>query len=57
MVRGEGGEIDKYSTVHGEPVMMHEGRIVVDPNHEQKTELNVNDLVVAFEQASGRRFI
>ena len=38
-------------------VMMHESRIVVDLNQEQRTGLTINDLVTAFEQASGRRFI
>ncbi|MFC1859954.1 ABC transporter ATP-binding protein [Chloroflexota bacterium] len=37
-------------------IMMHEGRIVVDMNQEQKANLTVNDLVTAFEQASGRQF-
>lgn len=38
-------------------IMMHEGRIVVDLNREQRAGLTINDLVTAFEQASGRRFI
>jgi len=38
-------------------IMMHEGRIVVDLNQEQRTGLTIKDLVTAFEQASGRRFI
>jgi len=38
-------------------IMMHEGRIVVDLNQEQRAGLTINDLVSAFEQASGRRFI
>ncbi len=38
-------------------IMMHEGRIVVDLNQEQRTGLTINDLVSAFEQASGRKFI
>jgi len=38
-------------------IMMHEGRIVVDLNQEQRTGLTINDLITAFEQASGRRFI
>ena len=37
-------------------IMMHEGRIVVDLNQEQKTGLTVNDLVTAFEQTSGKKF-
>jgi ABC-type uncharacterized transport system ATPase component len=35
---------------------MHEGRIVVDMNQEQKANLTVNDLVIAFERASGKKF-
>jgi putative ABC transport system ATP-binding protein len=38
-------------------IMMHEGRIVVDLNQEQRAGLTINDLVTAFEQAAGRRFI
>jgi putative ABC transport system ATP-binding protein len=38
-------------------IMMHEGRIAVDLNQEQRAGLTINDLVAAFEQASGRRFI
>ena len=37
-------------------IMMHEGRIVVDMNQEQKANLTVNDLVIAFERASGSKF-
>jgi len=37
-------------------IMMHEGRIVVDINQEQKANLTVNDLVIAFERASGKKF-
>ncbi len=37
-------------------IMMHEGRIVVDLNQEQRAGLTVNDLVTAFEQASGKKF-
>jgi len=37
-------------------IMMHEGRIVVDLNQEQKVNLSVNDLIVAFEHASGEEF-
>ena len=37
-------------------IMMHEGKIVVDLNQEQKTGLTVNDLVTAFEQTSGEKF-
>ena len=38
-------------------VMMHEGRIAVDLNQQQRTGLTINDLVTAFEKASGGRFI
>jgi len=38
-------------------IMMHEGKIVVDLNQQQRSGLTINDLVAAFEQASGRRFI
>jgi len=38
-------------------VMMHEGKIVVDLNQEQRKGLTINDLISAFEQASGRGFI
>ena len=38
-------------------IMMHEGRIVVDLNQEQRAGLTIKDLVTAFEKASGRRFI
>ncbi|MFC1897304.1 ABC transporter ATP-binding protein [Chloroflexota bacterium] len=37
-------------------IMMHEGRIIVDINQEQKANLTVNDLVIAFERASGKKF-
>jgi putative ABC transport system ATP-binding protein len=37
-------------------IMMHEGRIVVDLNHEQRRGLTINDLITAFERASGSRF-
>jgi putative ABC transport system ATP-binding protein len=37
-------------------IMMHKGRIVVDMNKEQKANLTINDLVVAFERASGEEF-
>ena len=36
--------------------MMHEGRIVVDLNQEQRAGLTVNDLIVAFQRASGEEF-
>jgi putative ABC transport system ATP-binding protein len=38
-------------------IMMHKGRIVVDMNQEQKADLTINDLVVAFERASGEEFV
>jgi len=38
-------------------IMMHKGRIVVDMNQEQKADLAINDLVVAFERASGEEFV
>jgi putative ABC transport system ATP-binding protein len=37
-------------------VMMHKGRIIVDLTQKQKANLTVNDLVAAFEQASGEHF-
>jgi len=37
-------------------IMMHKGRIVVDMKQEQKANLSVNDLLVAFERASGETF-
>jgi len=36
-------------------IMMHQGRIVVDLNQEQRTGLTVNDLVTAFERAAGEQ--
>jgi len=36
--------------------MMHKGKIIVDIHQEKKSNLSVNDLVVAFEHASGERF-
>lgn len=36
--------------------MMHEGRIIVDIHQKEKSNLSVNDLVTAFERASGERF-
>jgi putative ABC transport system ATP-binding protein len=38
-------------------IMMHKGRIVIDMNQAQKANLTVNDLVVAFERASGEEFV
>ena len=37
-------------------VMMHKGRIIVDLDHVQKSNLTFNDLIIAFERASGERF-
>lgn len=37
-------------------IMMHKGRIVVDLDHTQRKNLAVNDLVTAFERASGEHF-
>jgi len=37
-------------------IMMHKGRIVVDMREKQKANLTVNDLIVAFERASGEEF-
>jgi putative ABC transport system ATP-binding protein len=36
-------------------IMMHKGRIVVDMNEEQKANLAINDLIVAFERAAGEQ--
>ncbi len=38
-------------------IMMNKGRIVVDMNQEQKANLTIHDLVVAFERASGEEFV
>jgi putative ABC transport system ATP-binding protein len=38
-------------------IMMHKGRIVVDMNQEQRSDLTVRDLVLAFERASGEEFV
>jgi len=38
-------------------IMMHKGRIVVDMNKEQRSNLTIQDLVVAFERASGDEFV
>jgi len=38
-------------------LMMHKGRIVVDMNQEQRSNLTIRDLVVAFERASGEEFV
>jgi len=37
-------------------VMMHQGRILVDIDGEQKTQLTIDDLVRSFEQAAGEQF-
>lgn len=37
-------------------IMMHKGRIVIDMNQKQKANFTVNDLIVAFERASGEEF-
>ncbi len=37
-------------------IMMHKGRIIVDMHQAQKANLTVNDLIVAFERASGEEF-
>ena len=37
-------------------IMMHKGRIIVDLNQEQRANLTINDLVTAFERASGEQF-
>lgn len=38
-------------------IMMHEGKIVVDLTQEQRAGLTINDLVAAFERASGGKFV
>jgi putative ABC transport system ATP-binding protein len=38
-------------------IMMHKGRIVVDMNRQQKANLTIHDLVVAFARASGEEFV
>jgi putative ABC transport system ATP-binding protein len=38
-------------------LMMHKGRIVVDMDQEQRADLTIQDLVVAFERASGEEFV
>ncbi len=35
-------------------IMMHEGRIILDLNQEEKQRLKVEDLLEQFEKASGR---
>jgi len=47
----------EQALLHGNRlIMMHKGRIVVDMREKQKANLTVNDLLVAFEQASGEEF-
>ena len=36
-------------------LMMHKGKIIVDLNHEQRGGITVNDLLTAFERASGEQ--
>jgi putative ABC transport system ATP-binding protein len=38
-------------------LMMHQGRVVVDLNQEQRAGLTIGDLIAAFEQAAGRGFV
>ena len=38
-------------------LMMHEGKIVVDLDQSRKAGLTIGDLVAAFEQAAGRKFV
>jgi len=38
-------------------IMMHKGRIVVDMHQEQRSNLTIHDLVLAFERASGEEFV
>ena len=35
-------------------IMMHEGRIILDLNAEEKQHMTVEDLLAQFEKASGR---
>jgi putative ABC transport system ATP-binding protein len=37
-------------------IMMHQGRIILDLNHEQKSNLSITALVESFERASGEHF-
>jgi len=37
-------------------IMMHEGRIILDLNEEEKQHMTVEDLLAQFEKASGREF-
>ena len=36
-------------------LMMHKGKIIIDLNHEQRRDITVSDLLIAFEQASGEQ--
>ena len=36
-------------------LMMHKGKIIVDLNREQRSDITVSDLLTAFEQASGEQ--
>ncbi len=36
-------------------LIMHEGKIIVDLNREQRSDITVNDLLTAFERASGEQ--
>ena len=36
-------------------LMMHKGKIIVDLNREQRSDVTVNDLLTAFERASGEQ--
>ena len=38
-------------------IMMHQGRIVVDLNQQQRAGLTIDDLVAAFREAAGRGFV
>jgi putative ABC transport system ATP-binding protein len=38
-------------------IMMHEGKIVVDMEQHRKAGLTIGDLISAFEQAAGRKFV
>jgi len=37
-------------------LMMHQGKIVVDIDREQKSKLTINDLIDAFGRAAGEQF-
>jgi putative ABC transport system ATP-binding protein len=38
-------------------IMMHKGRIIVDLDQKKRSNLSVNDLITAFERASGEQFV